>query len=94
MEQVDSEVRLYGATAVGLWRIEQDEYGMPIFEGLTGMAAVRLNRDEFEQRYRARFRDPAFAPLQKEISAVIAAAWSAYSDSRPSPAGRHELCDH
>ena len=39
-----------------------------------GMPAVKLERSEFEKRYRARFVDPAFQPLQKELDAVIAAA--------------------
>jgi multimeric flavodoxin WrbA len=54
----------------------------------TGMPAVKLNRDEFERRYRSRFKDPAFAPLQREISAVMDAAWDAYSNSRKSPVTR------
>jgi len=53
-----------------------------------GMPAVKLDRAEFEARYRSRFIDPAFRPLQKEIDAVVGAAWDAYSNSRKSPETR------
>jgi hypothetical protein len=53
-----------------------------------GMPAVKLSRDEFEKRYRSRFVDPAFGPLQKELDAIVAAAWDAYSHSRKSPVTR------
>jgi len=52
------------------------------------MPPVRLEREEFERRYRARFVDPAFKPLQRELGAIIAAAWDAYSHSRKSPMTR------
>jgi len=50
-----------------------------------GMPPVKLSREEFSRRYRARFVDPAFAPLDREIETIIAAAWDAYSHSRKSP---------
>jgi len=53
-----------------------------------GMPPVKLSRDEFEKRYRRRFIDPAFQPLGKEIDAIIAAAWDAYSHSRKAPLTR------
>jgi multimeric flavodoxin WrbA len=53
-----------------------------------GMPPVKLSRDEFEWRYRSRFIDPAFAPLQAELDAIVAAAWDAYSNSRKSPVTR------
>lgn len=53
-----------------------------------GMPPVKLPREEFERRYRSRFVDPAFAPLQRELDAIIAAAWDAYSHSRKSPVTR------
>ena len=56
-----------------------------------GMPAVRLDRAEFEKRYRSRFIDPAFRPLQKEIDAVVAVAWDAYSNSRKSPQTRRQV---
>jgi len=53
-----------------------------------GMPPVKLSRNEFERRYRSRFIDPVFAPLQTELDAVVAAAWDAYSNSRKSPVTR------
>ena len=53
-----------------------------------GMPAVKLDRAEFERRYRSRFIDPAFGPLQKEIDAIITAAWDAYSNGRKAPVTR------
>jgi len=37
-----------------------------------GMPPVKLPRDEFEKRYRSRFVDPAFQPLQRELDAIVA----------------------
>src|SRR6266566_1959636 len=53
-----------------------------------GMPSVELSREEFEKRYRSRFADPAFKPLQRELEAIIAAAWDAYSNSRKAPLTR------
>ncbi len=53
-----------------------------------GMPPVKLSRDEFEKRYRRRFSVPVFAPLQRELASIIAAAWDAYSHSRKSPVTR------
>jgi multimeric flavodoxin WrbA len=53
-----------------------------------GMPAVKLDRAEFEKRYRSRYADPAFQPLQKELDAIVGAAWDAYSNSRKSPVTR------
>ncbi len=53
-----------------------------------GMPPVELARDEFEKRYRSRFVDPAFKPLQRELDAIIVAAWDAYSHSRKAPVTR------
>lgn len=50
-----------------------------------GMPPVKIDKDEFVRRYRARFADPVFEPLQREVSAVIDAAWDAYAQSRKSP---------
>jgi len=50
-----------------------------------GMPPVKLSREEFERRYKSRFADPAFAPLQRELHGIIAAAWDAYSHSRKAP---------
>jgi multimeric flavodoxin WrbA len=53
-----------------------------------GMPAVKLDRAEFERRYRSRFVDPAFRWLNDEVEAIISAAWDAYSNSRKSPGTR------
>ena len=50
-----------------------------------GMPSVELSREEFERRYRRRFRDPAFDPLQRELDAIVAAAWDGYAHSRKAP---------
>jgi multimeric flavodoxin WrbA len=53
-----------------------------------GMPPVKLTREEFEERYRSRFIDPAFNPLRKELDAIVEAAWDAYTNSRKSPLTR------
>jgi multimeric flavodoxin WrbA len=58
---------------------------MPEIDVRKGMPAVKLGREEFEKRYRDRYADPAFNPLQKELDAIVSAAWDAYSNSRKSP---------
>src|SRR3979409_2124746 len=50
-----------------------------------GIPPVKLSREEFESRYRSRFADPAFKPLQRELDAIIAAAWDGYANSRKAP---------
>ena len=52
------------------------------------MPPVKLPREEFEKRYRRRFSDPAFAPIQHELDAIISVAWDAYSQSRKAPLTR------
>src|SRR5437879_5358182 len=49
------------------------------------MPCVELSREEFEKRYRSRFADPAFEALQRELEAIIEAAWDGYSNSRKAP---------
>ena len=53
-----------------------------------GMPSVELSREEFEKRYRGRFADPAFEALQRELEAIIEAAWDGYSNSRKAPVTR------
>ena len=53
-----------------------------------GMPSVKLPRGQFEERYRSRFTDPVFKPLQRELDAIVAAAWDAYSHSRKAPVTR------
>ena len=61
---------------------------MPSIDVRKGMPSVELSREEFEKRYRARFADPAFNPLQREIAAIIDAAWDGYRHSRKAPLTR------
>ena len=61
---------------------------MPDPEIRKGMPAVELAREEFFRRYRSRYADPAFKPLDHEIEAIIAAAWDGYSHSRKAPKTR------
>jgi len=53
-----------------------------------GMPPVELPRGEFERRFRARFIDPAFQSLARELDAIVAAAWDAYAHSRKAPRTR------
>jgi len=53
-----------------------------------GMPSVQLSREEFQKRYRSRFKDPAFEPLQRELDAIVTAAWDGYSNSRKAPVTR------
>ncbi|MGN6310189.1 MAG: flavodoxin family protein [Xanthobacteraceae bacterium] len=53
-----------------------------------GMPSVTLTKDEFEQRFRDRFRDPAFSNLSDSLQGVIDAAWDGYHHSRKSPLTR------
>lgn len=51
----------------------------------TGQGSTKLQRPEFERRYRAQFVDPAFDAAQPEVERLTAIAWEAYDDSRKSP---------
>src|SRR4051812_21349121 len=50
-----------------------------------GMPPVKLGREEFERRFKSRFVDPAFDPLEQELQKITDAAWEAYADSRKAP---------
>jgi multimeric flavodoxin WrbA len=52
------------------------------------MPDVQLTREQFKQRFRQRFADPAFAALQAEIDRLADVAWGAYDDSRKAPRTR------
>jgi multimeric flavodoxin WrbA len=51
----------------------------------TGMPDVLISKEEFTRRARDRFYDPAFAGLEREIEAIIEAAWNGYDEYRKSP---------
>ncbi len=47
-----------------------------------------ITREEFAERFRARFADPDFEPLAGHIDALIEAAWKGYIDDHKSPLTR------
>ena len=61
---------------------------MPSPDIRKGMPSPELSREQFDQRFRSRFFDPAFAPLAREIQALADVAWDAYSDDRKAPRTR------
>jgi len=53
-----------------------------------GSPSVELTRDEFRERFRARFADPRFAALAPQIGELEDVAWQNYRDSRKAPRTR------
>jgi multimeric flavodoxin WrbA len=53
-----------------------------------GQGDVALTRPEFERRFRARFYDPAFEKVARQISDVLEVAWQAYDEYHKSPRTR------
>lgn len=62
-----------------------DDLELPIRKG---SPSVKLTRDEFRERFRAQFFDPAFEQVTAELDAVETVAWEAYAASRKSPRTR------
>jgi hypothetical protein len=58
---------------------------MPALDVRKGMPPVQLSREEFAKRYRSRFADPVFEGLQRELDAIVEAAWDGYVNSRKAP---------
>jgi multimeric flavodoxin WrbA len=54
-----------------------------------GQGDVKLTREEFERRLRARFYDPEFAGVEAQLQAVADVAWRAYDEYRKSPRTRN-----
>ncbi len=52
------------------------------------MPDVQLTKEQFKQRFRQRFADPAFAPMQAEIDRLADIAWGGYDDYRKAPRTR------
>ncbi len=50
-----------------------------------GMPNVQISREEFENRFRDRFFDPAFAKNEAALSAIIETAWDGYNIYRKNP---------
>jgi multimeric flavodoxin WrbA len=53
-----------------------------------GSPSVELTRNEFRERFRAQFVDPAFEAVAEQIAAIEEVAWDAYHDHRKSPRTR------
>ncbi len=53
-----------------------------------GSPTVRLTREEFRERFRAQFVDPAFDAVGDELAKIEAVAWDGYRNSRKSPRTR------
>ncbi|MDQ3299660.1 MAG: flavodoxin family protein [Myxococcota bacterium] len=54
----------------------------------TGSPSVHLARDEFRERFRAQFLDPAFDAVATELAAIEEVAWDGYTNHRKSPRTR------
>jgi len=53
-----------------------------------GMPSVQLDRREFKKRFLAKFYDPLFEPLTRELDKIADAAWTSYNDYHKSPLTR------
>jgi len=53
-----------------------------------GAPSVTLTRDEFRERFRSQFVDPAYAQVTTELDAIEAVAWDAYAAGRKAPRTR------
>jgi multimeric flavodoxin WrbA len=52
------------------------------------MPGVKLSREQFAERMRAHFHDPAFQPLAADIGRIVEVAWDGYDNSRKAPITR------
>ena len=50
-----------------------------------GMPSSEIDEEEFRNRFRSTFADPAFETVRTEIDKVAAVAWDGYTNSRKSP---------
>ena len=53
-----------------------------------GMPSVQLDKQEFKKRFLARFYDPEFEPLKRELDKIAETAWVTYDDYHKSPRTR------
>lgn len=51
----------------------------------TGQGSTKLTREQFRERWKEKFYDPAFEALTPEIDRIIDTAWEAYDKYRKSP---------
>ena len=59
-----------------------------VIEVRTGQAGPKLTREQFGERFRRRFYDPAFSAAQGAVDQLEAIAWDAYHEGRKSPITR------
>ena len=52
------------------------------------MPSVQLDKQEFKKRFLARFYDPEFEALKRELDKIAEAAWLTYDDYHKSPRTR------
>lgn len=64
---------------------------MALLDVRKGMPPVKLPRAEFERRYRSRFVDPAFKPLQTEVGTIVAAVLNVARSGRHARARNDSL---
>src|SRR4029077_7448585 len=53
-----------------------------------GMPSVQLDKQEFKKRFLARFYDPEFESLKRELDKIVETAWVTYDDYHKSPRTR------
>ena len=53
-----------------------------------GMPSVQLDKTEFKKRFLAKFYDPLFQPLTRELDKIADAAWTSYCDYHKTPLTR------
>src|SRR5258706_3489541 len=58
---------------------------MPDIKVRKEMPDVALTREQFTQRIREQFYDPAFDPLSPEIDRIIGVAWDGYDQGHKAP---------
>ena len=54
----------------------------------TGQTPTKLTKEEYLQRWRQHFCDPAFEKRDVELDTIAEIAWEAYDDSRKAPRTR------
>ena len=50
-----------------------------------GMPSVQLDKQEFKKRFLARFYDPEYEPLKRELDKILDTAWITYDEYHKSP---------
>jgi multimeric flavodoxin WrbA len=63
-----------------------DRQRLPVIR--EGQTDVKLDREEFRARYRARFQDPTFEEVEPALAELEERAWTAYDEYRKSPRTR------